>query len=554
MPVARFQMPDGRVARFEVPDGTTPAQAQSLMEAHFAEAAPAEKPSRGMFGAIQDVGAGLIRGAGSIGATILTPYDLAAGNTKSIGNPERRAAMDSAFQSMGVDTDSLAYGGGKLGGEIAGTAGIGGAFGLGAKAVGAAPKFVNALTSAGFSTGAPTAATWGGRAADLALRSAAGGVVGGASAGMVDPETAGAGAAVGGALPPVMKGAALLGKGGGKLVGAAGRKLAGEVAPDVQALARRAEELGIQVPADRIANSKPLNAVAAGLNYVPFSGRAAVEKRMQDQLDTALTRTFGQDSPNVTQALRKAQTALGGEFDRVLKGNGVAFDKTLLTDLASVQGTAAKELGSDGLRAIESQIDELVQKGSAGTIDGQAAYNIKRALDRIGQRNTPEAWHARELKKALMSALDRSIGPQEAAKFALTRKQYGNMLDLENLAQNGAEGGVSMARVANMKNLGNPDLQELADIAAQFLRPRESQHGAAQRAFAGMGVGAVAGLPALAGSVAVGRVGNALLDSAMARNALMGKPPTPGLLGQKLNPLAQFGYRTAPVLATEVGR
>lgn len=35
MPIARFQMPDGRVARFEVPDGTSPEQAQTMMEAHF---------------------------------------------------------------------------------------------------------------------------------------------------------------------------------------------------------------------------------------------------------------------------------------------------------------------------------------------------------------------------------------------------------------------------------------------------------------------------------------------------------------------------------------
>lgn len=41
MPVARFQMPDGRIARFEVPEGTSPEQAQTMMEAHFASAAPA---------------------------------------------------------------------------------------------------------------------------------------------------------------------------------------------------------------------------------------------------------------------------------------------------------------------------------------------------------------------------------------------------------------------------------------------------------------------------------------------------------------------------------
>lgn len=35
MPVARFEMPDGRIGRFEVPDGTTPEQAQSLITQHI---------------------------------------------------------------------------------------------------------------------------------------------------------------------------------------------------------------------------------------------------------------------------------------------------------------------------------------------------------------------------------------------------------------------------------------------------------------------------------------------------------------------------------------
>lgn len=40
MPVARYQLPDGRIARFEVPDGTTPEQAQQIGADYFAQQAP----------------------------------------------------------------------------------------------------------------------------------------------------------------------------------------------------------------------------------------------------------------------------------------------------------------------------------------------------------------------------------------------------------------------------------------------------------------------------------------------------------------------------------
>ena len=60
MPIARFQLPDGRIARFEVPEGTTPEQAQAMMEAQVGEltAAPEKKPKEGLI-------AGLEKGAES---------------------------------------------------------------------------------------------------------------------------------------------------------------------------------------------------------------------------------------------------------------------------------------------------------------------------------------------------------------------------------------------------------------------------------------------------------------------------------------------------------
>lgn len=42
MPVAKFEMPDGRIARFEVPEGTTPEQAQAMIEAELQNIPQAE--------------------------------------------------------------------------------------------------------------------------------------------------------------------------------------------------------------------------------------------------------------------------------------------------------------------------------------------------------------------------------------------------------------------------------------------------------------------------------------------------------------------------------
>lgn len=508
------------------------------------------KPEKGY---IESLGAGLGKGVGTVA---LGAQDLLGAGLEKLG-AQRAGQWLQSDAEMGrrklasevapyKEANPMMTGGGELAGEIAATLPVGGALAKGVtKAASYAPSIASkvnplaeALRTGGFSAGGMTGA--GG----LATRTAGGLAVGGTSAGLVNPEDAGVGAAIGGALPVT-----------GKLLGAAGTKLGGalrggEVAPEVVALAQRAKDLGIDIPADRLTDSKFMNAIASGLNYVPFSGRAATEQKMADQLNTAASRLVGQDTKNMSQALRNAKTDLGGKFDSFLKDNTIKVDAGLVDDMERVLTTAQKELSTDTLKPIQNQIDEIFTKGAGGEIDGQAAYNIKKTLDRIGKGQGNEAYHARELRDSLMNALERSVGPEKAAEFAQVRKQYGNMKSLEKIAQNGAEGEISVARLANMKNIGNKDLQELADISAQFVKPREGQHGAMQRGFAALGVGSMAGLPALGGSIAAGRTANSILNSQTAKNFMLNQNGSPQ--AQALaNALRQALPMTAPVIGAQ---
>ncbi len=514
--------------------------------------APVEKPDE-PFAAklgrqVLNAGAGAIRGAGSIGATILSPIDVVSDLIDGKGltldsNRKRRQAMDDALRNLGADTDSFAYGAGKLGAEVAGTLGAGGAIANTAARIpgvaAAVPNLLQSVRTAGMASNAT------GPVANLLTRTAGGAITGGVSAGMVDPEMAGTGAVLGGALPGASKLA-------GEVGGAVGKVLRGKTpSQEVVDLANRAKELGINIPADRIANSKPLNAVAASLNYMPFSGRAATEDAMLGGMNRAVSRTFGQDSENVTMALRKAQGELGAKFDAVLQNNTVKMTPNFKTALAEAADQATSELGDDAASVIRKQVALIQTKGASGEIDGQAAYNIKKALDRIGNGNSDAAFYARDLKKKLMDALNESIGPQDAKAFAKVRQQYGNMLALENIAANGGERGISAGRLANMKNINNADLQELADIAAQFLTTRESNHGALQRLVIGGGAAGAAGglgaLPMLPVAAGAGRATNALLNSNAARSLALGQPMN--LLGSGADAAPLF-YASSPVVAS----
>lgn len=202
--------------------------------------------------AVLNAVSGAVRGAGSIGATLLAPLDAAAravngGKPISVGGydvfgQERRDQMTSALQGMGADPESLPFQGAKLSAEVAGTLGVGGGIANGLRSVPAlariAAPVIPAIESAGMV------------GQNMLGRVAGGAITGGAAAGLTDPSSVGAGVAIGGALPPVLSGTGKVAKWIGGLIQTGQVKTAQDLAKALELLS----------PADRAAAVAQLRA------------------------------------------------------------------------------------------------------------------------------------------------------------------------------------------------------------------------------------------------------------------------------------------------------
>jgi hypothetical protein len=496
--------------------------------------------------AFVDTGRGIKQLLDIPAAALERTFNPSGSLSRAAGMPtaaESQAATQAAINQAKVDDAPLMSTGGGIVGNVVGQAAQ---FATGVGAAGAAPKVASTL---GALSNTVRAAPVVGRLAVPAAQGAAFASLQPVATEDSRAQAAGLGALGGAAGQVVASG-----------IGRGVNALSNAVSPAVRGLAQRAEAQGIPVYADQLVNSKPLNALSAALDYVPFSGKGATREAQQKAFNTAVSRTVGENTDNVVQAVAQAEKRLGSEFDRVLSTTPVKADNALMADLTRIQADAASLMTDAQAGVIGKQVNNLLSKvNQAGEIDGQAAYNIKKMLDRLGNSNdTTLAASAREMRDSLLAALNRSLGPQDAAKFATTRQQWGNMRELQKLVPAGAEGDLSAARLAQAKGrIRGDDLSELSDIAGQFLKGRVGDSGTAQRAgvlgglFAGGAIDPMTALTAGGMGLTVGRGSNALLSSAATRNALMNQSP----LIQSLPNVAETFLPAAGALtAQQIGR
>ena len=560
------ELPDGTILEF--PDGTTPDVMRAAVQRM--QQPKADAPTFGsMFKdelmrpvrAVRDLAAGAVRGAGSLGATLMAPRDAAESfiarqmGAPQLQAPERRNAMTEALQGMGADPDSLAFGVGKVGTEIAGTSGVPGVLGKVAQGMKAAPAVVNALRSGGMSTG-------GRGAADLALRMGAGAAVGGASAGAVDPSQAGTGALIGGAIP-----------GGVAAAGKAGQMLRGALQPSqaTQDVAAKAQQYGIPLGAGDVVENRGVQAVRSILRDAPVTGGMAAGARegQQEAFNRAVGGTFGAPEKKLTlQVLDQAKQRMGSEFDRIWNNNAVQVDGQLMQRLQQLDAVANKLPRNEGA-SLSAEIQDLMSRmnpsaSGAPEIPGDVAnkfqqYLRRRADSSIGLRN-----ELNDLRQALIGNFNRSVSPADAAALTMNRTQYKAFKTVEPILRSSelavagrSAGDVPPALLPNAVNKSysnlNAPLADLAQVGSRFLVDRAQQTGGSARAAlqntaigaALMGTG---GLPAIAAGAAGGVALQKALQSPAGAQMLLGGMPT---VNPALLELLRSGARAAPVVSAQ---
>ena len=331
-----------------------------------------EQTRQEMAEAERNVRGGVLRGLGSVAATVGLPQAARAMGVESV--PTRETMDAYLARTMGVDPESITYKGGQIGAEIGVGLPVPKAIGALAARVPGLAAYAPAISSAGFNPGALTGPQ------NLMARIGGGAIGGGAAAGIVNPQDAAVGAMLGSVLSPgaqVVLGAgrmvrdrfidpaigaanALVKAGGEGLANALQATRGMKTTPGfTPTLAERAVEGGIESPA-LAAMERRLSSLPAEQQKVYEANKARVVA-LRDELasiDAEIAKQGAAITPEATAELNTVRTSLQQRL---------AAEQSQLTSLAEqLTGGLAKtgqKLPGEQLAERARELQTEVRKG-----------------------------------------------------------------------------------------------------------------------------------------------------------------------------------------------
>lgn len=495
------------------PEFETVANAYKLSRGGDSVADRAKSAVSGVADYYKNVNMGALRGAARIGQTILSPIDALTDSVTGKGQPtlsslvtgdaplssrqERAASIDEFFK-QNADPNSVAFQGGDLGAQIAGTAGVGGVLAKGVTAAGkaipalssVAPKVATALETGGMRIGAP-AATTAGKVGDVALRTGAGAVTGGAMAGLVNPEEAGTGAMIGGGLPLATKAAGAVGSGlksaGEHILGA----MTGTGAEAVKG-AFQAGQTGSREFLENMRGSVSFDDVVAkakdGLRNMRAERASHYRSGMVDiKADKSVL-----DMAPITKAVDDLRSA-GSFKGKVINEKSAGTVKEISKKVNEWAKSPAAEFHTpEGLDALKQAIGDIRDSTQFGTNARRAAdgvYNtIKRQIEtqapaysKVMKDYSEASQTISEIEKALSlgdkTSKDTAIRKLQSLTRNNAQTNYGNRLALANTLEE--KGGVSLGPAVSGQAMNSwlprgmiGAVEKAGLVGAPFLAPK----------------------------------------------------------------------------------
>lgn len=529
MPVARFQMPDGRVARFEVPEGTTPEQAQSMMADHFKPpkpAAPAYKPTDDM-STTEKVLAGVGSGMASVGRAV------------GLGDVLKRYGLPSTKEEAGqLDAPLMDTTSGKVG------------------------RFVGNVASAAPAMLIPGANTYAGA---TLIGAGVGGLT--TEGNLQERGQAAAFGALGGAAG---KGIA---DGVGRLASKyLGRKTAEGAAAQAANSTRDAtlaagRSAGYVVTPSQAGASGIINKVAEGLGGKIKTQQLASVKN-QAVTDRLVRQSLGlaDDTPLTPETLNAVRQQAGQAYD-ALRGLGTVAtdaDFKLALQQASKQTQGASRSFPGLVKA--NPVDDIVKALDQPGFDAGDAIDAVRVL-----RDQADGFYASGDKasgkaiKGIATALEDSLerAAQQAGDPALVtgfreaRRTIAKTYTVQSALNQGA-GTINAQKLAAQLTKGKPlsgELKQVAQFSQAF--PKATQSGVDVPAFSPLdifsgGLGAGIGSPTLMAATASRPVARSMvLNPAYQRAMVNPAPYQPGRLPVLADQL--LNSRAARLLSTPAG-
>lgn len=383
-----------------------------------------EDPIPSPFEIAGNIGAGALRGAGSIGATALRILPNFLGGDTAEENKLRRQQMDEGLRAMGADPDSFAYGAGKFGAEVAGTFGAGGVLANALRRVApAVPNLARAIETGGF-----------GKDLGFATRAAGGAAMGGASTAMIDPQDTALGAGIGAAFPivgrPIGQGIANLagkvmdhfGEGLAKVRG--GKLLRDVVGPEQAAVSREWANAPADLTAAQAAGNVgryELSALGALAEHRAPSEYGAIDRAQRSAALGELEGLSGAKSAaeviDNAEATRKGiEKSLGAERKLLLDVANVGAESPRMMEQAGEMRKLAAKWLSEGdqskyaqARALEAQAKVL--EGRSADIDraGFVPLDVSNVSNKIYQMLDDPALGSSENVASVLGDVNRQL-------------------------------------------------------------------------------------------------------------------------------------------------